>query len=148
MSNNKITKFFKLPFDQKILYSVTFCLMGITRFLILFFPFRIVSLLFGEKMKESSWDISQEMQEKATKIGLSIKKINPHTPWQSRCLVQAFTAQLLLRVYKISNTLYLGVDKDQIDGFQAHAWLRTGSIIITGGEVKDRFKMVAKFCRY
>lgn len=142
-----LLKFLRLPFRQKILVLVTFILLGITRMLILLIPFRYVSLLFGESMKETTEDVSNNMYEKARSISLVINRVSKYTPWESKCLVQAFTAQLLLRFYKIPTTLYLGIDKDNYK-IQAHAWLRCGNYIVTGDGGREQFRTVAKFAYF
>jgi hypothetical protein len=44
----------------------------------------------------------------------------------------------------IDNTLYLGVGRDETKGLVAHAWLRCGELILTGGG-REHFMVVGKF---
>jgi hypothetical protein len=48
----------------------------------------------------------------------------------------------MLRRRHATNTLYLGVYKD-IESFAAHAWLRSGDLIVTGGPEHERFTVIA-----
>lgn len=42
-----------------------------------------------------------------------------------------------MRRHQLSPDFYLGVLKDHNDAFAAHAWLRHGDLIITGGNVNQ-----------
>lgn len=54
-------------------------------------------------------------------------------PWRSDCLVQAMAARRWLARGGVPSDLCLGVRQDE--GFEAHAWLRVGERIVTGGNV-------------
>jgi hypothetical protein len=62
-------------------------------------------------------------------------------PWRSDCLVQALAAQHRLARCGIATEVVIGVDKTAQDGFQAHAWLRYGNHVVTGGVV-DRYEIL------
>jgi hypothetical protein len=53
----------------------------------------------------------------------------------------------MLRRRDLSGTLYLGVAKDGDGKIQAHAWLRCGNDILTGGRSYQRYAIVAAYCR-
>ena len=46
---------------------------------------------------------------------------------------------------KIATTIYLGVNKDDLNNMKAHAWIRCGEMIVTGQYEKDHFIQVAYF---
>jgi hypothetical protein len=56
-----------------------------------------------------------------------------YVPWRSDCLVQVLAADRWLRRHHLQPDFYLGVAKDERGGLAAHAWLRYGDIIVTGG---------------
>jgi hypothetical protein len=56
-------------------------------------------------------------------------------PWRSDCLVQATAAQRWLDRHQIPTQLHIGVRKDHAAGFEAHAWLCHGALIVTGGDI-------------
>ena len=74
-----------------------------------------------------------------------IQVVSPCTPWESKCLVQAITAKILLRFKGLSSTLYLGVARNDQHQLIAHAWLRCGQTIVTGGAVNHEFTVVSWF---
>ena len=54
--------------------------------------------------------------------------------------------QLMLRRRGLPGTLHLGVAKEG-NRMEAHAWLRCGDQIVTGGHELERFGVVARFGR-
>ncbi len=140
-------KFNKLSVKEKLLLTGSFFLLGIVRFSILVIPFKFITVIIGKKMADSPETLNKRAYRKALKIGWAVDTMSRYTPWESKCLVQAVTALLFLRVFGIPYTLYLGLDKDDSNALIAHAWLRCGELIITGNGGKDRFQVVAKFAR-
>ena len=55
------------------------------------------------------------------------------TPWESKCLVRALAAKILLRKIGYPNELFLGVKKDAQGNLIAHAWLNSYNYNICGG---------------
>ena len=94
---------------------------------------------------ESCYDIKIEEYRRVKRIVWAVNEASKYTPWESKCLVKAITAQRMLKGYKIYSTIYLGINKDGENNMEAHAWLRCGSMYVTGGYEKEGFKEVAKF---
>jgi len=102
------------------------------RLRIRFIPMSRLEKSFGIAMRESSYEETRENLRYANLIGRRVERVCKKTIWDSKCLVQALTAQHLLAKRNIHTTLYLGLRKE--DGtMRAHAWLRCGSLRITGG---------------
>ncbi len=99
-------------------------------------------------MAESPLEVNYSTFMKAARVGWAVNKISQFTPWESKCLVQSISAQIVLRLIKIPYTLYLGLAKDESNKLVAHAWLRCGGLIVTGGREKERFIAVAQFARF
>ena len=141
----KIIKFWKLPGRyQKIVIEAVF-LMGAARFSILVFPFKKVASVMGKPMTETSENIDARLLNTARQVAWFVRKLADFTPWESKCLVQALTAQMMLKRRKIPSTLYLGIAKDNNKKLIAHAWLRCGSSILTGDYERPSFSTVAWF---
>ena len=68
-----------------------------------------------------------------------------HIGWKDSCLIRALTAKKLLNRMGERCTLYMGVRKREGEGLSAHAWLRCGRLIVTGGEIMDEFTVTAVF---
>jgi len=123
-------------------------LTGVVRFAILFIPFNKIVKIFGRYSKESPEIVSGKEKDIAQKIVWAVLAVSKHTPWESRCLVRALTMQIMLNARNVSSTLYLGIAKDKEKKLIAHAWLRSGTNIITGGDERSSFIQVAKFANY
>lgn len=69
------------------------------------------------------------------------------TPWASTCLVQALAGLLLLRQRGVSGTLYLGMARQPNgpESMSAYAWLRCGSVIVTGAAGREHHTVIAAF---
>lgn len=141
----KSRSFARIKWRDKILFFRAFFLSGIARIAILFIPFRVVKKFLGIPKKESSYDIKLEEFRRVKRVAWAVNQASKYTPWESKCLVKAITAQWMLKRYKIYSTIYLGVNKTEKNSMEAHAWLRCGSVIVTGGYEKDEFKEVARF---
>ena len=141
-------RFFKLSWKIQLLLIGSFCLMGIVRLTILVLPFRYITPLMGKQMIESPKGINPKLLDKAVKVGWAINKMSSFTPWESKCLVRAFTAQIILQMLRIPSTLYLGLARDDAKQLLAHAWLRCGRLTITGAKECESFKAVAQFATF
>lgn len=141
----RITKIFSISWYERCLLLEAFILTGIFRFAILFLSFNKIARLSGKYKEESSSHVNDIEREKIKKISWAVAKISIYTPWESKCLVKALTAQIMLSKRNISSTLYLGVAKDDNNKLLAHAWLRSGAEIITGNEVRSMFTEVVRF---
>lgn len=148
---NKLLRKFKvfmhIPFKDKVLFVIAYILSGIARFLMLAVPLKKFQPLIGVPKEESPYEI---ISSKDMKI---IKRVRyysllacRYTPWESKCLVRALVVSWLLRYYKIPTTIYFGVAKKP--DLLAHAWLRCGTCIVTGGDVQKDFVEVAHFSNY
>jgi len=83
-----------------------------------------------------------------SRIGWAIRVIAGRTPWRSMCLEQAIAAKVMLRRRRVPNTLYLGVARGPSAGeppMIAHAWLRSGTVQVTGGAPVDQYAVVSTF---
>lgn len=138
-------KFLNISWTDKRMLIEVFFLTGIIRFSILFVAFRKLAKLSGKYNEESCDDLCDEQIYIGNKVGYLVYVVSKYTPWESKCLVKALTAQIMLRRKKISSTVYLGVAKDENKKLIAHAWLRCGKNIITGDHERYGFTIVAKF---
>ena len=59
-----------------------------------------------------------------------------HLKWKDSCLIRALTAKRLLNRMGHRCTLYMGVRKLEGKAMDAHAWLRCGKLIVTGGDAR------------
>lgn len=128
----------RVEFIQALIYT------GMYRTFILFVPFNKLRKRMGKYKEESVANVEREIYKIASHISWVVNLISSKTPWESKCLVQALTAQKMLKKRGISTTIYLGVRKDGNE-MKAHAWLRCGEYYVTGGAIREQYTVVAKF---
>lgn len=136
-----------MTFTEIRLFLETFFLLGMARFLIAL-PFSRISPFLGKYMDETPLDsnLSSVQIQQVKNIRHAIDVISKYTFWESKCLVKAITAMIMLKKRGIESTLYLGTAKEKGE-LTAHAWLRSGDFYVTGSDVMKKFTVVAKFAK-
>lgn len=140
----KTKTFFKVSNELKVEFLVAFFYTGFYRAFILFVPFNKLRKRMGKHKEESSEKETRDVYKIASHISWVVTLISSKTPWESKCLVQALTAQRMLKSKGISTTIYLGVRKAENE-MKAHAWLRCGEYYVTGVSIREQYTVVAKF---
>ena len=140
----KVKTFICMNNKEKFCIIQTFFYTGFYRAFILFVPFNKLRKRMGSHKQESSAKVDKDTYRIARRISSRVLFISAKTPWESKCLVQALTAQRLLKNKGISTTIYLGVKKEG-NKMKAHAWLRCGQYYVTGGAIREQYTIVAKF---
>jgi hypothetical protein len=102
----------------------------------------------GQKSEETSREPDEEHIRTIKHIRFAIGVMSRHTPWESKCMVQAIAGMTMLRRRGIASTLYLGTARDENGAMIAHAWLRSGSLYVSGFEGMNRFVVVEKFANH
>jgi len=131
------------------LFFEAYVLLGVMRAAILLLPFRKITKMMGLVQGEQS-AVSESIPPCSTEtISWAIQAAAARTPWESACLVQALTGMAMMSRRGINATLYLGVAKDEsgAEAMLAHAWLRCGTIILTGFGGAERFSAISSFSR-
>jgi hypothetical protein len=139
-----LNKFWQRNKLERRLFVEAYCFLAISRMMILTVPFRRIAPWLGRTMAESPHDASQQLVL-AQKISWAVQTAGRHTPWESKCLAQAIAAKMMLRRRQIPGTLYLGLAKDEQGELSAHAWLRCGDLILTGGQNLEGYTTIATF---
>jgi hypothetical protein len=137
-------KFFNRTGADRRLFLEALGLLALTRFVILIVPFRRIAPFLGQVMAESPRH-APESEALARRISWAVLTAVRYTPWESKCLAQAITAKMMLKRRSIPSTLYLGLAIDAKDGLDAHAWVRCGNRILTGGPIHGQFTIIAHF---
>ena len=113
-----------------------------------FVPFRRLATRFGKAMEVSPTTETEVQRAVVLPIGWAVQVLGERLPWMSQCLVQALAATWMLQRRRIPSTLYFGLAKDssgQLKDLLAHAWVRSGTQVLTGERGRDGFTVVATF---
>ncbi len=123
-----------------------YALLCLYRFLVFAMPFWFLAPRMGWYMAETlNYSLPASAQAQADAIAWAVRRMSDHTPRESTCLVQALTAQNMLKRRELGSTIYLGLatGENQRADVEAHAWLRCGSVYLTGQEEMEEFHPVA-----
>jgi len=134
--------------DRRLLLEAVLWL-ACARITILTVPFRWTTRLLamkpsGETEPTQAFVTSPAFAPRAR---WALKVAAARTPWKSNCLTKAVAGAGMLRLRQIASTLALGVAKSTSErgGMRAHAWLRCGGIIVTGGAGHKQYNVIATF---
>jgi len=139
---NLNNKFFLVSNRDKLFYFEAFTISLWIRFCIFFFPFKFYKNTLGKLQNVANQEISPDILDFALKIKNTVLTVCNHTPWESKCLVQAITCKIILKRRGINTTIYLGVSNKENQKLLAHAWLKLGDVILTGSRGHKKFKIV------
>lgn len=117
--------------------------LAAARFAIRLLPFRVIVRGLGMRDGETTTQDDPASRLTLLRAGWAIRAASRRAPWRCKCLEQGVAAKRMLHARGIPATLYLGVARS--DGVRTHAWLRSGSILITGGDVAGGFTVVSRF---
>lgn len=140
----KINKFLRLtPIEKALLFEAVFTSV-VVKLIVLILPLRFYSKYLGIQQAESS-DIDETNNRHILYIiSKSIVRSRKVITWKNRCMVEAITAKKMLKRRGLASTLYFGVSKEN-QKMAAHAWLRCGSVIVTGKQEMEKFVVVSTF---
>jgi poly-D-alanine transfer protein DltD len=141
----KIQRFFRLGWSERHIFVLASIISSLYSLIILFTPMSWYLKRLGEKSKESTFSVSEEESFKIQQIKRGMLRVRRYLPWRTKCFASAITAKILLKRRKISSTIYLGIAKEGSEKIIAHAWLRSGSIIVTGKDEMLKFTPIVFF---
>jgi len=135
--------FVRLPAPERrdLVEAVALCTVAGALLKVL--KFRRLAPRLGRHMAVSPAEHDKATSQQVAHVRWAIAAAARHLPWKPVCFPQAVTAQWMLRRRGIPSTLYLGADPAR--GYDAHAWVRAGTTIVTGGPREDRFAIVSSF---
>lgn len=138
-----IQKFLARSAKEQIFYFEAFFLLGLIKLILIIIPFRSIAPLLGRSMVVTP-DVDVRNTTPVLQISWAVEAAGRHTPWESKCLAQAICGKMMLRLLGYPTTLYLGLTKDN-EELKAHAWLRCGSIIVTGKTGHNQYTVIGIF---
>ncbi len=137
-----IRTFLKMPLKQKLLIPQVFVLMACYKNRVHKHPFSELAPKIGQLGFETPVEASPR---NAWLVHELMESMFRHIGWKDSCLIRALTAKKLLNRMGERCTLYMGVRKREGEGLSAHAWLRCGKLIVTGGDCMDGYTVTGVF---
>lgn len=142
-----LRRYRRAPSARKRLLWEALVALAIARIVTACLPFRRTAAWLGTPGAESPATATPEQMRTAEEVGWAVGVLGRRVPWDGRCLAQALAAMGMLRRRGLEGTVTFGVRQGQAAGFDAHAWLRMGSCIVTGGSGHKDFKAFTTFAR-
>jgi hypothetical protein len=140
-----IVQFIRMPGGRGVLLEAVLWL-GLARLALRLLPFRRLAPYLGIPCHETpATNPAQPAASSALTVTRALQRAARNLPWECTCLVQGLAGKAMLRRRGLPSTLYLGVAKDKDANLCAHAWLRCGSVILTGREAENRFTVISAF---
>ncbi len=144
---NEWMRLARLPRARKALLAEALAALGFARLAMAFLPFRRIAAWLGVPGGESPAEASAGETRMAGEIGWAVGVLGRRLPWDGRCLAQALAATWMLRRRGLEGAVSFGVRPGQRTGFEAHAWLRVGSSVVTGGAGHQSFQILTTLAR-
>lgn len=143
----RLQLFLRRSWAEYLLLLEAAVLVSLTELAVHFLPFRWLVRFAGTLRGETPATEPPQHLAQVRRIRWAVQAAARHLPWECRCLAQALVGQILLAQHGIAGTLYLGVRRDAHGATSAHAWLRSGTIYVTGGRGHGHFQVIATFVR-
>ena len=140
---DRLTKFLARAPDERALALEAAAWLAMSRLAVRFLPFRWIAPRLGRHMAVLPKASDPAHEEILKKVSWAVAAAARHVPWEAVCLPQAMAAKAMLRRRGIGSTLYLGISREE--RVAAHAWLRAGRRVITGGPVSPRYTIISTF---
>lgn len=127
------------------MFLEAFVRLGVARAAIRLVSGQRITGWMGERQYETPADMTATDVATAEAIGRAITRASRYTPWSSVCLPQAMVAKAMLRRRGLTSTVYFGLSRASETSMNAHAWTRSGPVIVTGAREAATHTRVACF---
>ena len=140
---NRLTRFRALPKADRdaLIEAIVGLIAASVRLRVM--SFRRLASGLGRHMQQSALADEPDRLAEVRRVSWAVVTAARLLPWRPACFPQAVAATALLRRRRIPSTFYLGVDRG--NDLEAHAWVRAGSVIVTGAPQHTRFTVVSTF---
>jgi len=127
----KLTRFFQLSRTERRMLLRVLLVVGVARGALLTLPMQRARRLVAKVASGSAGDSVQ-------RVVWAVKAVSSCLPGAT-CLTQALAAEALLSHAGLSPQIEIGVAKDKLSGFQAHAWVVCHGQVVLGGQQLERY---------
>lgn len=128
----------------KYLYFIeAWMILHLAKVCILIMPFKKIASILGEAQHEVVKD--PKFDNVALSVSHAIRRAARLTLHNSKCYDQALAGKVMLNYRNATSTIFFGLAKDHDSGLTAHAWLCSGTVVVTGKKSMHRFTPVAWF---
>lgn len=136
------------PFSVTLLTGCAWLLLWPARLAVMTIPLRHLVKVFGKDQGVSpAIPLATEAQTgRARWVRQAIATAVRYSPESANCYPQALVARLFLRLFRVPHALFFGIRREpDSDALDAHAWVMSGSLAVTGGHSFGRYTVVRSF---
>lgn len=122
--------------------------LGLAKLLIFTVSFKRLVPRLGVSVGLKPWLplIDEAQERRARQVSQVVQLAARYTPWESNCFPQAVIARVLLGWYGVPYCLFFGVRRKPGNGeFDAHAWVASGCVRVTGRYSFHQYTVVGVF---
>lgn len=140
-----IERFLKLPPDhRRLIVEASRCLL-LARWRTTTVPFNRIAAGLKNHPRQNDTPPTPAVRADIHQISTAVNQASRHLPLKLQCLQQALAAREMLDRRNIASTLFLGTRRDRNGQLQAHAWLRSGGIDVTGGDGERQHAVLSRY---
>jgi hypothetical protein len=144
---NDLKRYGRISPAQRGLLWEAIAALAMARIALACVPFSRIAAWLGTAGAESPATVTLDQAQAAEAVGWAVSALARRVPWDGRCFAQALAATAMLRRRGVDGTVSFGVCEGTSAGFEAHAWLRVGPLMVTGGAGHERFNAFTTFAR-
>ena len=126
-----------------MLFVQAWICIAIARCMLIFMPFRKIAPLLGKSVTAGD-TANTRTSLRPERIRAAIRRAAAWSPWRAKCFEQALAGKIMLTYRNMTGIVFFGINKVG-DDLQAHAWLESEGVIITGGKEAGQFIVIARF---
>lgn len=127
----KALRFFRLRFSEKLFLSHCIIVLCVIR---LALSLKSASFIIR---KISAIHVTEEGDQKTSRmIAWGVGACSNFVPGAT-CLTQALAGQYLMARHNYRSIVRIGIERDNQENINAHAWLLSGGFVVLGGKASD-----------
>jgi hypothetical protein len=144
---SKLLRIKQLTQQRRHLLVEALVTLAVVRLAMLLLPFHRIATWMGTVGATTPEQTTPNELLMAKEIGWAIGVLARRVPWDGRCLAQALAGMAMLRRRGLQGTISFGASRGEKYTFMAHAWLRFGPLLVTGGAEYERYNVFTTFAR-
>ncbi|MCF6405287.1 lasso peptide biosynthesis B2 protein [Chitinophaga filiformis] len=130
-------------FSSLLLFIEAWICIAFARGMLIFMPFRKIAPLLGKNVADDTTTYVKATP-RPQRIKAAIRRAAACSPWRAKCFEQALAGKIMLSYRNMPGIVFFGINKVG-DDLQAHAWLESEGVIITGAAEANQFIIIARF---
>jgi hypothetical protein len=124
-----------------MLFAEAWLFLALARMILLVVPFKRIAARLKDKEGKGNGVDEQGLEM----IRDAIIRAGSRSPWRTKCFEKALAAKMMLRRRGMASIIYFGVRKDEQLNMHAHAWVKCGERVITGGKGIEQYTLLTAF---